>query len=473
MLRRRVGPRGRSARVSQIPCSTDLFVTSASTFRIRHPELARLLVLAGPLVVARLSHVLMGFVDTWMAGTLGTEAVAAIGLGHTIWFLGFVFAIGTLMGIEPLIASAMGRSDEERAGAIFAAGRWVAVGLMPLLVLLAVLGPWAAEVLGQPEEVRPLLVQYLGVVAFAVPAALLFQVMSTAVAALGWSRPLLLISLAGNGVNIVTNVVFVHGIGPVPALGVAGIALATVLSSVVMWVLLHRAMASAQRARALRRPWERPRWADVRQALGIGVPVGVQYGLEVAGFTAATVMMGWFGAAALAAHQVALSVISVSFTVALGLGTAAGILVARAEGRGDIGLARRTGRMAFGCGAVVALVAAGVLVAGRSFIAGAFLEEPAALALAVSLLWMAAIFQVADSVQAVAFGLLRGLGDTRVPLLFNVVGYWVVGLPVGGWLALQVLGRPEPIWAGLTVALFLVAGAALLRFERGLAARES
>lgn len=427
-------------------------------------ELTGLLALAAPLVVARLSHVLMGAVDTWMASTLGVREVAAIGLGHMVWFLGFVCAIGVLMGAEPLIARAVGAGRLSEARDAYGTAMWLAVALSAPLALLALVGTDLSLALAQPAELEGPLRDYLSWMALAALPTLLFQAMGLGVAAVGWSRPLLRISLAGNLVNIVANVVFVHGLGPIPALGVRGIAFATVASSLVMLALLAHTVARAPQLEALRGRWRRPSRRGLRASLAIGVPVGIQYGLEVAGFSVATLLMGTFGPAALAAHQVALTVVSVSFTVALGVGAAAGIRVAQASGARDAARVRRTGLQAFGVASAAAAAAATVIVLARGGIADLFQLAGEARAVATSLLAMAAIFQVADAVQAAAFGVLRGLGDTRVPLLFNVVGYWVIGLPLGAWLALRVLERPEPIWAGLTLALFLVAAAAFARF---------
>lgn len=432
------------------------------------PEARPLIVLAIPLVVARLSHVLMGFVDTWMAGTLGTDEVAALGLGHTIWFLGFIVAMGVLMGIEPMLARAHGAGDAGEVRECWNAGRWLALGLAVPLTAIALVGPSLAMRMGQPAHLEQSLQEYLWIIALAAVPALLFQVAANAISSLEHSRPLLVISLAGNVLNVVTNFTLVHGIGPLPALGIRGIALATVISSVGMLGLMLYMIHTSERTRLLRERWRLPKGRALGRLLTIGVPVGAQYGLEVASFSGATFMVGLFGAAALAAHQVSLSVISVSFVVALGVGAAGGIRVAGAIGRGDTEAADRVGKVAFLIGALVATLSAVILILARAPIAAAFLDDPAARAVAVSMLLFAALFQVADGIQAVGFGLLRGLGDTRVPMLFNLIGYWFVGLPGGFWLAWTVFERPEPIWGGLAVALFLVATAALIRFFRTL-----
>jgi len=406
----------------------------------------------------------MGVVDTVMAGRLGSSAVAALSLANTSYFFCFILGMGALMGIDPIVSQAVGAQHRERWEAALVNGRWLALILcIPLLGLLA-LTPMLLGWMGQPEHLLGDVAIYLGVLGLSIAPSFLYLVSANYLSAHNQTHIFLRITLIVNIVNLAGNAIFIHGWFGLPTLGVLGIAVSTAIAQVtellcVLW-LVRKGGSLAH----LEVPWRRPDPVVLKQILALGLPVGVQYMLEFSGFGGTTLLMGLLGEATLAGHQVALNVASLTFTVALGISSAASIRVGQAYGRRDLISLRTTGQVAWQVGVVLSLLYGVVFIIFGEAIARLYVDDPATVAVGASLLTIAAAFQLADTAQAIGFGLLRGLGDTRVPVIFNAVGYWLIGMPLG-YLGSFVLSRsPEPLWWGLTLALTLVAIALVARF---------
>lgn len=427
-------------------------------------ELTALIRLAIPLVVARAGHNLMAVVDTMVAGRISPESVAAVGLGGAAWFMVYVVPMGVLLGLDPLVSQAVGAGRRERWMTGLAAARWVALVMAVPTIAATLLLPDLMLRLAQPVEVVEALRPYMAFMALGIVPGLLFHTTGTYLTAHGHTRQFVMITLCINGLNLVLDLWFVHGGLGVPALGVAGIGAATAGCAFAEWGLLSWAVRRDPALRALGVPWQPPKLSTVRDILRTGLPVGVQYGLEVAGFTTATLLVGTFGSLVLAGHQIALNFAGMTFTFALGVSSAASVRVGQALGRGDADGVRTAGRAALVAGLALGAGGAIVMAFGRFAIARAYTPDPETIAYGAAFLAIAAVFQLADMSQAIGFGVLRGLDDTRVPMLFNVVGYWCVGLPLGALGAFQVFGDPRAIWWGLTAALAVVAVALRLRF---------
>lgn len=294
---------------------------------------------------------------------------------------------------------------------------------------------------------------------------LLYQADAAFLTGVARTRSLVLSSVVLNVANIGLNVALVHGLGPFPALGIQGIAWASVIAYGLAMAWLMVAIARDRALEPIRRavPVDGP--VMRRKVWRTGSPVGLQYVLEVSGWSAATLMMGWLGTAAQAGHQISLQVIAIPFIIALAMGGAASGLIAQAVGRNNPREALWTGRVAVVVVMVAAAAAAALLWGVRPQIVGLFRAEGEAAAWAMALLGVGAVFLLADSIQSAGFGILRGLGDTRVPMRFNLLAYWGLGLPLGGWLAFRTPLGPTGIWWGLCVALLLVAVCLIVRFE--------
>lgn len=430
--------------------------------------------LAGPVVLAQLGMMAMGTVDTIMVGHLPTDgtakiALAAVGMGNVIFFAGASFAIGVLMSLDPVVAQALGAKDRSAVGLGIQRGLLLA-GLLTLLVLAPI--PFAERLLtalDQPEEVVPVTAAYLRAIAPSVPLFLLFGVLRQTLQALHRLRPMLFAIAIANVGNVLFNWAFIFGKLGLPAFGAVGSGYATSLSRVVMvgtllwfsWPVLREYLL----------PWRRQALAlaPLGRMLRLGVPVGFQSSLEFWAFGMVTVLMGRLGALEQSAHMVAIQLASISFMVPLGVGAAASVRVGLGVGRGDGAAVRRSAAVALVLGVGVMAVAAALFVALPESLTGLFSEDREILALAASLLPLAAAFQLFDGTQVVALGCLRGVGDTFVPMVINLVGYWVVGFPVGYGLAFHGGLGAHGLWWGLVAGLGTVAIVLALRVRSRLA----
>jgi len=409
---------------------------------------------------------LMGVVDTLMVGRVSPVDLAAVAIGNLYFFLVAIFGMGLLLALDPLVAQAHGAGDLEAAaravqrGLVFALGL-AAVGTLALLPAEPVL-----TLLRQPADVVPVAAGYARVAAVGILPFYLFVVLRQTLQALGIVRAILWILFAANVANIGLNWILVYGNLGAPALGAVGSSWA---SSVVRTVM---AGGLAVVAWPVLRPYLRP-WrarvtarAPLLRMLRLGAPIGGQMFLEFSAFGIAGLMMGWVGTVAVAGHQVALSLASFTFMVPMGIGQATAVLVGRAVGRGDSRGARRVagGGLLSGVGVMV-LTAVAFLLAPEP-LSHLFSTDVAVVALGAALLPIAGVFQVVDGIQVVAAAILRGIGDTRVPMLIAFAGFYAVALPLGAVLAFGLDLGARGIWWGLAGGLGVVAGLLALRVRR-------
>ncbi len=425
--------------------------------------------LAAPLAAAQLSATAMGLTDTAVLGRLGADALAAGGLAVNV-FITFVLVLsGVLAAVSVLVAYARGGGDEARVPDIYRAGLLLAVLLsVPGIAALSFSEPLLL-MLGEPPDLARATADYLGVLRWGVPGALIdIGLMRAFLPAVGQGRLLLWVSLAAVLVNALLNWVLVFGAFGWAGYGVLGSAAATALSltgiSAALLALLHGRPALRRHVAP-----GRVRRATFAELLRLGVPMGATYGVETGLFLAAGLLMGLLGAAALGAHQVALGVAGAAFMVPLAIAQAANVRVGEHMGAGEPAEARRAGWIAIGMGSAIMAVWGLLLIALPEPIAGLFVSPHApadreTFAVTVSLLGVAAAFAVADGVQAVAIGALRGLKDARASFALAALGYWGVGFPTAYaaafWLGWGAVG----VWLGLAVGLAAVAAAATWRF---------
>jgi MATE family multidrug resistance protein len=419
--------------------------------------------LAAPVVVAEIGWVAMGLVDTLMVGPLGPEAIGAVGIGSAVFMGVVIFAMGVLLGLDTLVSHAYG------AGRLEECHRWLAHGTvlslavalpvtLLLLALSSLLGRWGLD----PTVLR-LTQPYLDVVVWSVLPLLFYATFRRYLQGMGVVRPVMTALILANVTNVVVNWILIYGKLGAPALGVRGAAWATVLSRVAMAAYLLGAIALREHGRrpglfetplAIEFPW-------MRRLLQLGVPAASQITLEVGVFAASTALAGRLAPIALAAHQIAIHIAALSFMVPLGISSAGAVRVGQAVGRLDPEGAERAGWTALLLGTGFMACMAAVFILIPRTLMGAFTRDEGVLQLGVSLLAVAAIFQLFDGIQGVATGILRGLGETRVPMLWNLVGHWFVGLP-SGYALCFVLNRGVIglLW-GLSAGL-IICGVALL-----------
>lgn len=416
-----------------------------------------MLALALPVVLTQVGLMLMGVVDTLMVGRVSAGALAGVALGNLYFMVATIAAIGTLMVLDPLVAQAVGAGDRRGAARAVQRGLVLAGALTLLLSILLLPVRPILLLLRQPPEIVDLAAPYVLVSILGLLPFLAFVVLRQSLQALGAVRSLVVVVVLGNGLNAALNWVFVYGhLGSAP-LGTVGSAWATCTSR---WALaLGLIVLSRATLREMLAPWDPgslrlgPLWAMLR----LGAPIGLQLLLELGAFAAIGLLMGVLGTQELAAHQIAITLASLTFMVPLGVGAAAAVRVGRAVGADDREGARAGSRAALVSG-IGFMVASGLLfVAMPHTLASWSTRDRRVLALAATLIPIAGVFQVFDGIQAVCAGVLRGLGDTRAPFVINLAGFWLAGFPVSVYLGFATPLRAAGLWWGFVAGLGAVA----------------
>ncbi|HUF76383.1 MAG TPA: MATE family efflux transporter [Longimicrobiales bacterium] len=413
--------------------------------------------LALPVVAVQIGLMAMGVVDTIMVGRVSAIDLAAVAMGHLYFFAAAVFGMGVLFALDPVVSQAVGAADRVGiARGVQRGGVLAAIMATVAMLLLVPAGP-ALTLLGQPEEVVPVAATYVHALIPGVLPFYLFIVLRQSLQAMGRVRAILFAVLAANLVNVGLNWLLIFGNLGFPAMGAVGSGWATTGSRWLMmfallafgWPLLAPSLRPLRRDALARRPLER--------LLRVGAPVGGQQFLEFGVFGAAGLLMGLLGAIPLASHQVALQLAALTFMVPLGVAQATSVLVGQAVGRSDPHEARRATGAGLAVGVGFMAITAVLFLATPGLLARAFSDDAPVVATAALLLPIAGVFQVFDGVQVVAAGALRGVGDTRVPMILNLVGFWLVGLPTSAVLGLGLGFGPAGIWWGLAIGIGVVA----------------
>jgi MATE family multidrug resistance protein len=434
-------------------------------------ELRALLTLAVPIVTVQVGMMLMGVVDTLMVGHVSAAALAAVALGNLYFFAVAIFGMGVLMGLDPIIAQAVGARDDQAIARGVQRGMLLAVLLsLPAMVLL-----WPAghvfRWLQQPTDVVPLAATYARLVIPGVFPFLAYGVLRQTLQAMGRVRAIVFTIVAANLLNVLLNWVLVYGHLGAPPMGVAGSAIATTLSRTIMALLLLGLSWPLLRRHLVPLHPDLFRLAPLRRMLRLGAPIGAQFELEYGAFGMTGVLMGQLGTAQMAGHQVALNLASLTYMVPLGVSASVAVLVGQAVGRDDADGARRSARTGLVVGAAFMAATGTMFLSIPGFLASLYTNAPAVLIVATMLLPLAGLFQVFDGIQVVASGILRGLGDTRSPMVINIIGFWIVGIPTGLFLCFVAELGAKGLWWGLVLGLASVAVILLGRVKHRIQAR--
>ncbi len=421
--------------------------------------------LAAPVVGVQLGMMLMGTVDVMMLGRIDATALAAGALGNAIGFGILMFPFGVLLALDPLVAQAYGAGDHDRIGGHFQRGLVLAVALSVPAALLMWNTEGALRLFGQQEPLVSLASQYIRALIPGSVAFLLFAVLRQTLQAMSIVWPALLTIASANLVNVVANYALVFGHFGAPRLEVVGSAIATSISRWCMFVGLGLIAFPVVRRYLGNLSWAELRPRRYGRFLAIGAPVGLQVSLEMWVFGTVAVLMGSLGALQLAGHQIALTLAALTFMIPLGIAGAAATRVGNAIGRGDQVAGQRSASVSLCLGAGVMAFFALLFWTFPTALSRLFTGDPQVIQMAVLLLPIAAVFQVADGAQVVAAGVLRGTADTRFPALIAFFGYWLLGLPTGVLLAYRLGWGPRGLWWGLTLGLATVALLFLLRIR--------
>jgi multidrug resistance protein, MATE family len=437
-----------------------------SQYRPTREDLAALLRLAAPMILIQVGLMLMGVVDTIMVGRVSPAALAAVALGHLYFFVITIFGLGVLMALDPIIAQAIGARDELAVSRGLQRGLVLSVLLtVPVSLLMLAVEP-VLTFAGQPLAVIPGAAGYTYRLIPSIWPFYAFVVLRQTLQAHRRTGPIVVTMVAANLLNAVLNYAWVYGKLGFDANGVLGSAWATTVSRWVMAPMMLALGWQYIRPYVMRRA---PNLLDPRplgRMLRLGSPIGAQMVVEVGAFSTVALFMGWLGVDQVAAHQVVLNLASLTFMVPLGVSGAAAVIVGHAVGQGDAAGVRRSTWAALVVGTGFMALMAVLLIAAPGALARLYTSDPGVIALAVLLLPIAGVFQVFDGLQVVAIGVLRGLGDTQVPVVVNIIGFWCIGIPVSVWLGFGLGYGAVGLWWGLVAGLVMVAVFLILRVKQ-------
>jgi multidrug resistance protein, MATE family len=431
-------------------------------------EFGPMLRLAAPLALAEIGWMSMGIVDTLMAGRLGPAAVGAGSLGSMIFYPIAISGSGLLLGLDTLVAQSFGAGDPRDCRRSLVNGLWLGLALAPLIAALMLLTIPLMRMSGVNPRVMELCVPFLHAIVWGVPSLLVYTACRRYLQAVNVVGPVTFAMVSANLINVAGNWGLMFGHWGLPAMGLTGSGWSTSISRLYMALVMLGAVLWYERRQGnllFRVSW-RPDMARVRRLLSLGSAAAGQIAFEGAVFGIVTVLAARLDEASLAAHSVAVLVISTTFMVPLGISSAAAVRVGQAAGRKDARGVAVAGWAALSLAALFMGSAGLALWIAPRLIVRSFIADAAVIAQGAVLLRIAAFFELFDGLQVVATGALRGVGDTRSPMLVHLAGYWVVGLPVAYVLCFPLgLGAPG-IWIGLSSALILIGAALLLVWRR-------
>jgi MATE family multidrug resistance protein len=424
--------------------------------------------LAYPVMLSMLGQVMTGVADSVMIGWTGATPLAASSLANIFFSIPLFFGVGVTYAITPLVAEAHGAGHPARISEVLRNGTLINVltGLL-LFSLIVAIEPFM-HLMNQPEQVVNLALPYLTIIAVSIIPTMIFQTYRQFAEGLHSTRIAMLIVVGSNLLNIGLNYVLIYGELGFPKLGINGAGWATLIARTVMGAGMMLYVYYGKKFSAYRPGFQ---WGGysrtlINKMLHIGIPAGSQFIFEAGAFGFSAIMMGWLGTSALAAHQIAINLATISYMTTSGLGAAATIRVGHYLGQRDGNTLRRAAFTLIGMGVAVMTAWALLFILGNTWLPTLYISDTAVIELSATLLLVAAFFQLSDGIQVVCTGALRGLQDVKIPSLLIFVSYWIIALPLGYVLAFTLHLGPTGIWAGLLIGLTLTAGAMVYRFNR-------
>jgi multidrug resistance protein, MATE family len=423
--------------------------------------------LAVPVMLSNLGHVLMGFTDNIMVGHVSSISLAAAGLALVVFNVLLLFGIGVSYAITPLVAEASGRNHDHEIVSVVRHGFIINLINSLFLVCLVLIGKNVLYKINQPPEVVTLAIPFLTIIAWSLIPVMIFQTLKQFAEGLSITRVALIVMIGANVVNLMLNYALVFGHFGFPAMGLNGSAWATFCSRIFMVAAIAAYVYYHPFFKKYRGIFNLKNFSTAlySKMLNLGIPSGVQFIFEVAAFDFSLVMMGWLGAQTIAAHQIAINLATISYMTTAGLAAAATIRVGYYLGSSDFKNMRIAAMSLLSMALIVMAAWAVLFIAGRNYLPLIYVEDVGVVPVAASLLVIAGLFQLADGTQVVCASALRGLQDVKIPSLFILVAYWVIGLPLGYYLAFPLgVGGPG-IWWGLFIGLVITAVAMFVRLK--------
>jgi MATE family multidrug resistance protein len=439
---------------------------SSTEYRVQGKALLRL---SGPLMVNNLAVGGMQVADAMMAGSLGARELAAVAVGGSFWFLGFSLCLGILMAISPIVSRHFGAKRYDLIGRYTRQGLYLAAVLGVPLILV---GQFAAapllELFGIDSEFRLLTVGYVGAITFGAPGIFAFLALRFTTEGLGHTRPIMFTSVFALTANVFLNYVLMFGKFGAPALGAVGCGYASAIS---MWLVMialgsYMALSPYYKRFKLFARLAPLRLSAFKEIFQLGIPIAITITAEAGLFSAVSILMGTRGTEITAAHQIAISFSSTTFMIPLALSAATTIQVGQMLGAEQTRKARVSGILGIVFCAGFMTFSAAFLLVFRDFVVGLYTSDVAVTGIAISLLLVAGIFQIADGVQIGAAGALRGHKDTSVPMVINIFAFWVLAFPLAYLAAITYQAPPNYVWGGFIVGLGVAAVLLTWRYNR-------
>ncbi|WP_299248120.1 MATE family efflux transporter [uncultured Cytophaga sp.] len=426
------------------------------------------LVLAVPVALSQLAHISVGVADTLMAGQINKEALAAATVALSMFFPIFMLYIGFSYGFTPLISQAHGEKNNEKIVRIFKHALLLNIIVGIFLTALLYSCMYLIPHLRQPVDIVRDATKFFSIIALSILPIIIFQIFKQFIEGMGHTKQAMIVSIGGNLLNIVLNVVLLYGYWGLPELGLFGIAYATLISRFFMAVAITIYFMLAKEYVDYRKMYRSIRFDSktLIQVFKKSYPVGLQMSFESSAFSLSAILVGMFGTIQIAAHQIALNLASVTYMIATGIAAAATVRVGFEFGRKEKSDLQKAGITALILVSSFMIATAIMFTLLRTVLPSYYTHDAEVIQITATLLWMVVFFQLSDGIQVVSMGALRGMGDVLIPSSVAFTAYWIIGLPFGSFLAYVLGWEVYGIWVGLTVGLVFASIVLLVRFLR-------
>ncbi len=438
-------------------------------FQQRLKEYKKTFLLAYPVSLAYLSHIMTGLIDNIMVGQIGADKLAASSLANTVMIIPMVFGMGMSFGLTPLVANAHGQNNLSRINTFQQSGLFVNTTIGILIFLVMFYSSWIFQYLDQDPLIVDLAIPYLKVIAISMIPFMIFQNYKQFADGVSVTKTAMYISIIGNAINIILNYILIFGELGFPAYGLMGAGYATLISRVLMAlgmmfaVLYLRDFKDFKIKIASRSSFG---LTNIRDILNIGGPSGMQMVFEAGAFSISAIMVGWIGYRELASHQIAISIASATYVMAAGLGAASTIRVGNQLGAMKFDMVRNVGKIGIEMSAIFMAFSGLIFILLSAWLPTLYVDEIPVIEMATSLIIISAAFQIFDGIQVAAMGALRGLSDVKWPTLIAVFSYWGLGLPCSYIFAFFLDLGVQGVWYGFIIGLGSAAVLLSYRFLR-------
>lgn len=424
--------------------------------------------LALPVVLSQMGHIAVSVADSVMVGRIGAVPLASVSLANSVFSIFMLFGIGVTYGATPLVAAADGTKDVFRSTNILKNSIFLNTPFGLFMMLLCLTAIPGLSYLGQDVEVMKGAIPYFEMLAYSLFPLIIFQTFKQFTEGLSMTKQAMFISISGNLLNVGLNYLFIFGKWGMPSMGVTGAGLATLISRVVMAIAMFLFVITYRDLKQYVKLFNKAvfEFNVIRKILKLGVPSGLQYIFEIGAFSASAVMVGWIGPLPLAAHQIVLNLSGITYMIATGIATASSIRIGNQLGKGDYKNLKKVGETSFVMTGVLMVFFSIGFIVFRYQLPLLYVDDDQVIGIAVTLMLVAALYQVSDGIQAVGLGILRGLTDVKIPTIVTLVSYWLIAIPVGYLLGIYLEWGAAGVWTGLCVGLTVAGVAHVIRFKR-------